>query len=52
MSNDESGLDKVTGEAKAILGCGIRTLAMWIGAVLVVALMIGIGVWISGWFGG
>jgi len=52
MSNDESTADKVTDDAKAVLGCGLRTLAMWIGAVLLIAAMIGLGVWISSWFTG
>ena len=52
MSNEDSTVDKITGDAKAVLGCGIRTLAIWIGAVLLIAAMIGIGVWISGWFSG
>ncbi len=52
MSNDDSTVDKIAGDAKAFLGCGLRTLAIWIGAVLLIAAMIGIGVWISGWFSG
>ena len=52
MSNEDSTVDKIAGDAKAVLGCGIRTLAIWIGAVLLIAAMIGIGVWISGWFSG
>jgi hypothetical protein len=52
MSNEDSNLGKVTGDGRAVLGCGVRALVMWIGAVVVIALMIGIGVWVSGWFSG
>ena len=52
MSNEDSDLGKVTGDGRAVLGCGVRALVMWIGAVVVIALMIGIGVWVSGWFSG
>lgn len=52
MSNEDSTVDKITGDAKAVLGCGLRTLSIWIGAVLLIAAMIGIGVWINGWFSG
>lgn len=52
MSSEESRMDKATDEAKAVLGCGLRTLAIWIGAVVLIAAMIGIGVWISNLFSG
>ena len=52
MSSEESRMDRATDEAKAVLGCGLRTLAIWIGAVVLIAAMIGIGVWISNLFSG
>ncbi len=52
MDNEDSPMDKVAGDAKAVLGCGLRTLAIWIGAVVLIGVMISVGVWISGWFAG
>jgi len=50
MRNEDSTVGKIAGDAKAVLGYGLRTLAIWIGAVVLIAVMIGVGVWISGWF--
>jgi hypothetical protein len=52
MDSEESRMIKAASDAKAALGCGLRTLAIWIGAVVLIALMIGIGVWISNLFSG
>ncbi len=50
MNGEESKMGKAAGDAKAALGCGLRTLAIWIGAVVLIALMIGVGIWISNLF--
>jgi hypothetical protein len=52
MDNEDSAMDKFASDAKAVLGCGVRTLAIWIGAVVLIGVMIGVGVWISSWFTG
>ena len=48
MSNEDSTVGKLAGDAKAVLGCGLRTLAIWTGTAVLIAVMIGVGVWISG----
>lgn len=52
MSNDESKFDEIAGEAKSILGCGLQTIAIWIGVVLVFGLVFTVGLWIFDFFTG
>ncbi|MCL1602235.1 MAG: hypothetical protein M3112_12015 [Actinomycetia bacterium] len=52
MDNEESTFDKIEGEAKSILGCGLQTIAIWVGVVLVFGLVFTVGMWIFNFFAG
>lgn len=52
MSNEESKFDEISGEAKSILGCGLQTIAIWVGVVLVFGLVFTVGLWIFDFFAG
>jgi hypothetical protein len=52
MSNEESKFEEITGEAKSILGCGLQTIAIWVGVILVFGLVFTVGLWIFDFFAG
>jgi hypothetical protein len=52
MSTEESKFDEVVGEAKSILGCGLQTIAIWIGVIILFGLVFTVGLWIFDIFAG
>lgn len=52
MSTEESKFEEVVAEAKTILGCGLQTIAIWIGVIIVFGLVFTVGMWIFDFFGG
>ena len=41
MSTEESKFEEIAGEAKSILGCGLQTIAIWIGVIITIMIEIG-----------
>jgi hypothetical protein len=52
MSSEESRFEEIAGEAKSILGCGLQTIAIWIGVIIVFSLIFAVGLWIFDFFTG
>jgi hypothetical protein len=52
MSTEESKFEEIAGEAKSILGCGLQTIAIWIGVIIVFGLVFTVGLWIFDLFAG
>jgi hypothetical protein len=52
MGTEESKFEEIAGEAKSILGCGLQTIAIWVGVVVVFALIFAVGTWIFDFFAG
>ncbi len=46
MTDDESNLNKLEEGAKTILGCGLQAIAIWVGVLIVFALIFGVGLWL------
>ena len=52
MSTEESKFEEIAGEAKSILGCGLQTIAIWVGVIILFSLVFTVGLWIVGLFTG
>jgi len=50
VSEEHSPLEAAADGAKRFLGCGLQTIAILVGVVLLFALIFGIGLWIFGLF--
>jgi hypothetical protein len=52
MSTEESKFEEIADGAKSILGCGLQTIAIWVGVVVVFGLVFTVGIWIFDFFAG
>lgn len=50
MSEEETPIEHVVEGTKRVLGCGLQTIAILVGVVLLFAIVFAIGLWLFGLF--
>lgn len=50
MADEETPLEHVVDGAKTVLGCGLQTIGILIGVVVLFGLIFAVGLWIFGFF--
>lgn len=50
MSDEDSPIDQAVDSAKAVFGCGLQTIGILVGVILLFGVVFAVGLWIFGFF--